>query len=212
MANTWRELAVSMGPIIGQVAPHLGKMLGGSIGGPIGALAGGAAGSILASILGVPPTPNEVSAKLSVLPESKREEVLAQAESQAAMWASIADVEEAKAADRTAQSQAVNETIRDEKASIPWWHWRHLIGYLVLMVILDVMALITYVVIEADAVRLNFIVAIMGSVTVMLGFCCGLLGYIAGDTSTFKENVLAGAPRESVSSKFVNVARKVAGK
>jgi hypothetical protein len=93
MANTWRELAVSMGPIIGQVAPHLGKMLGGSIGGPIGALAGGAAGSILASILGVPPTPNEVSAKLAVLPESKREEVLAQAESQAAMWASIADVE-----------------------------------------------------------------------------------------------------------------------
>jgi hypothetical protein len=202
----WKDIAGVVAPY----APTIGKFLGGLAPVPFGPMLGEWAGGKLAEHFGVPPTPAAVAEAIRTEPPEVTQARLKAAEGDAeAQWAALAEIEKARAADRTAQATVINETIRTEVASFSPWHWRHLIGYVVIMVIINVMAILTYVVILADTGRLNFAVAIMPSVAMILGFACGLLGYVAGDTSTFKENVLAGAPRESG---VAAVVKKVTGR
>jgi hypothetical protein len=205
----WKDVAAVVAPY----APTVGKFLGGLAPVPFGGMAGEWAGSLIAKHFGVQPTPAAVEAavrtQLAENPEVAKAQLSAAEGEAEARWNALAEIEKAKAADRTAQATVINETIRAEKSDFKWHHWRHLIGYVVIMVIINVMAILTYVVILADTGRLNFAVAIMPSVAMILGFACGLLGYVAGDTSTYKENVLAGAPRESG---VAAVVKKVTGR
>lgn len=120
----WKDLG---GTLIRAGAPIIGTALGGPLGGTLG----GVLGNVLANALGVDPTPEAVNNAIQNSPADVVAQKLQLADSEAAAkWQAIAAVAQAEAADRTAQSQAINETIRAEIASgTPWYYWRNLWCY-----------------------------------------------------------------------------------
>lgn len=114
MEFDWKPLA---GALIKAGAPVIGTALGG----PLGGAAGGMLGGILANALGVENTPEAVQEAITTRDPAEVNAALARADAEAAAkWDAIAKIAQAEAADRTAQAQAINETLRSENAqSLP---------------------------------------------------------------------------------------------
>ncbi|HEX2554264.1 MAG TPA: hypothetical protein VHL98_11210 [Microvirga sp.] len=206
----WQSLAQSLAPY----APTLGKILGGAIPFPGGALLGEWAGTYLARQLGTAPTPEAIAGAVLTPTGDVRPEAVAAIQSveseAAARWDAMAREAEANAADRSAQSASINETMRAEvTAGVSWYHWRHLIGYATLLWAIAVLPPFVLHLWKADATALQVVTAALTSSIPFFAILAGLNGYIAGDTSKFKETLATGVPRQGV---VAAVAAKVTGK
>lgn len=170
----WNDIAKQ---VIALGAPIIGTALGGPL--------GGAAGAILADALGVEATPDAVGKAIESDPAAAVAAQTAEIE-----WAKSAAVIAASAAQ---QSSAINATLRAELASgVGWWHWRHLLGY----VLLIQAAVFSYAVakdlLANNFAGINAAISLAAAFTpYFLGFCA-LLGYVASDTSRLRAVALTG--------------------
>lgn len=181
----------SLKPIAGKLAeaglPTLGNLLGDLLpipgGAMVGQWAGEWAGRAIAEALGVPATPEAVGAAINTLPPEVLQQKLAAAESEAvAKWEATARMAEAESADRTAQANAINETMREEgRQGVSWWHWRHLLGYVLVIFGVELCVLVPFIALgritAADAA------ALITALTPPLGILAALNGYVAQDTT-----------------------------
>jgi hypothetical protein len=195
----WKDLA---GTLIKTGAPLIGTALGGPLGGTIG----GFAGKLVADALGVEATPEAVSAAVAADPAGAADK-LANADAQ---WQAMAEIAKADAADRTGQSQAINETIRAEASVVSWWHWRHLLGYVPVALGLEMAALLPAM--ALGYTKPDMVVAAIGALTTPLTVFAGLLGYVAQDTTKRHMVAQTGEPQPSISDSLVKTLGKVIGK
>lgn len=181
----------SIAGVVGKFAPTLGELLGSAFG-PAGSIVGGIAGRAIANALGVEATPEAVSAaltkdknaveKLRILEATKAQQIAAEAQ--------IA-VEQIKS--NVAQGAAVNETVRSEiAAGVSWWHWRHLIGYLVLGYGLNQIVLLNLAAFRPAMLSPDQAVALFNATGVFTGGLFALLGYVAGDTTNRINTAVTG--------------------
>ena len=183
---------------IGKTLAGLGlPALGTALVGPIG----GVVGSAIAEALGVDNSPDAVNSAIAGDPASVREK-LAEAD---AKWAE-AQTEMAKSA--ATQSSAINETIRSEQGTISWWHWRHLLGYVVGGWCVGIAGATTKLIWTADAVAIGNIVPLLNSVWGYFGAACGLLGYVAMDNTRRTSAAQSGQPIPTLVGTIANIFGK----
>lgn len=194
----WKDLA---GTLIKTGAPIIGTALGGPLGGTIG----GIAGRVIADALGVDPTPEAVNTAIQTDPLAASK--LAGADAQ---WQALAEIAKANAADRTAQSQALNETIREEIPRVPWWHWRHLLGYVLVALGLEVVTLVPLIVM--GKITATDLAAIITALTPITTVFAALNGYIAQDTNKLKATAITGEHPPSIADSIASTVKKVVGK
>jgi hypothetical protein len=91
----------------------------------------------------------------------------------------------------------INKTMRAEVGKVSWWHWRHLLGYVLVLLGLEICLLIPLVVIgRITAADMAAIIAAMSPVT---GTFALLLGAVAIDTTNRYNTAMTGE-RGSVAS------------
>jgi hypothetical protein len=196
----WKDLA---GTLIKTGAP----IIGGALGGPLGATVGGFAGKLVADALGVEATPEAVHEAIQADPAAASV-ALASAD---AKWQAMAEIAKADAADRTAQSQALNETIRTEIATgMSWWHWRNLLGYVPVVIGAEVAGMVPFV--ALGKITAPDMVAIITAITPLVVTFSGLLGYVAQDTTKLKTTAITGEHAPSATDNVVSAIKKVVGK
>jgi hypothetical protein len=82
------------------------------------------------------------------------------------------------------QSDSIGETQRAELAAgVSWWHWRHLLGYVVGGWIAGIAAATIKLLFIGTADQITLLSPLLNSVWPYFGAACGLLGYVAMDTS-----------------------------
>lgn len=185
----WRSLG---GALIKAGAP----VIGGALLGPLGASIGSALGGIVADALGVEATPEAVNDALANTPADQLQAKLAAAETEAqAKWAALAEMAKADAEDRTAQSRAINQTMRAELGQVSWYHWRHLVGYGFLGWAVVPLPIITWHMASGNITVMNAVIAGLVSLIPYVAIIAGVLGYVAQDTTRQK---IAAATGEAV--------------
>lgn len=176
----WKSVAQLVAPF----APTVGRFLGDLVPFPGASIVGGLLGEAVAAALGVPATPEAVGNAIQTMPPAEVQARLQAAESEAvARYDAMARIAEAEAKDRTAQSEAINETVRAEAThGVPWWHWRHLIGYLVLGYGAEQIILIAYV-FFGKGYGSEQLTQMFNATTPFTVGLFALLGYVAQDTT-----------------------------
>lgn len=198
--TTWVDLAGALAPH----APTIGKMLGGLTPVPGGALMGEWAGKLLADKLGVPAEPEAVKAALYVdtglmVPEHVVDAVSAAEREANAEWEARARIAEAESRTAIESSKNVNASIQSETtAKVAWYHWRHILGYIIGLWYLVPLPGIAYALVTGDVAMVNQITTLLGAMSAFVLGGSALLGVVAYDTSRFKEAIATGAPREPV--------------
>lgn len=198
----------SIAGVVGNIAPTLGGLLGSAFG-PAGSVIGGIAGRAIAGALGVPATPEAVSEalakdknaveKLRILEATKATQIVEEAR-----------VEVEKLKYNAQQSGAINETVRAEVATgVSWWHWRHLIGYLVLGYGINQIVLLNLAAFKPATLSPDQAVALFNATGVFTGGLFALLGYVAGDTTNRINTAITG---EHSAGGLMNTVRTVFGK
>lgn len=205
----WKAVASLAAPF----APTVGKILGGFIPFPGGALLGEWAGNALASALGVPATPEAVGGAIQADPAGAAAKLQAVENEAAARWDAMARIAEAEAEDRTAQSQAINETIRTEIATgMSWWHWRHAIGYVYLLWFLIPIPAFIRLTMTYNAEAVAQLTALIGACVPLYGFMSAVLGYVAQDTTKLKTAAITGEHPPSMTDNVAKAVKAVVGK
>lgn len=168
-------------------------VIGTAIAGPIGGTAGGILGNILANSLGVEPTPQAIDSAMKTMPPDQLQARLAAADNEAAAkWQAIAAIGQADAADRSAQSAAINETIRAELATQRWYSWRNLWGYSCVAEISLTSLLILHELFTGDFKAINAFVQLSGFFLSWYGMRIGVLGYVVKRNSDEKTAAMTG--------------------
>lgn len=186
----WRSIAGA----VAATAPKLGAVLGTVIGGPGGGFIGNLAGTAIAHAFGVEATPQAVGdaiakdknavEKLRILEATRGQEIVSQAQ---------IEIERLKT--RAAQSDNINRSIQAEtRAKVPWWHWRHLLGYVTMLFALVLTAGFGKVMFfGGDMAQFTGLVA---QAALIFGILATLNGYVASDT-TSRYNAAASAASEA---------------
>lgn len=199
----WKDV----GKIVAPLAPTLGGILGDLIPIPGGGMIGTAAGNLIAAALGVDPTPDAVSNAIQNDPNAVAKIQAAETEAQA-KWPAIAEIAKAQYAANAAQSESINQTIRAEaEAKVPWWHWRHQLGYVVLLYALQQIFLVFWC--AAGKMPADQLAMLFNSTTVLTGGLLALLGYVASDTTALKQTAMIGQAPDGV---IASTIKAVTGK
>lgn len=200
----WKEI----GKLVAPLAPTIGGVLGDLIPIPMGSVIGRGVGQILADTLGVENTPDAVGAAINNDPNAASKITAAENEA-AAKWPALAEIAKAQFAGNTAQSQAINSTIRAEVAKgQPWWAWRNMYGYSVAFEATATSWLILY----AIAIDPKMFKAVSDSMSFFLswyGLRFGLLGYIHNQVTNEK---MAAATGQQPNGIVANIVKAVKGK
>lgn len=185
----------SLAPLVAGFAPKLGGLLGTAAFGPIGGIAGTIAGNAIAGALGVAPTPAAVADKIQSDPAAQARIEKLEAEHADALISQaqvqIAALEQAGLTAR-ANSDQIGQTMRAEVGTVSWWHWRNLIGYLVILYGLQQVAMLTIagffpkLLTPADATSL------FNATAIFTGGLFALLGYVASDTTDRYKTAITG--------------------
>lgn len=193
MELDWRSIAGVVAPL----APKLGAVLGTALGGPLGTVIGGLAGNAIAAAFGTEATPEAVgkaiaedpraAEKLAKLDAQRGEEIIAQAQ------AEIARYEQEGLTKRTNVTE-INTTLREEIAKgVSWWHWRHLLGYVVLLYgLIGAAGMAKVIFWPASGASAADLSTLFNSTTVFTGGIFALLGYVAADTTNRVNTAVTG--------------------
>jgi hypothetical protein len=180
----WKSIAGAVAPL----APKLGAVLGAGFG-PLGSIIGGLAGNAIAATFGVEATPDAIGRAIAEDPDAAKKLAALDAEKGAAILAQ-AKVEVARLEQATAQSSVINETIRAELAVVPWWHWRHLCGYVTMLWgLMFVGGGARLMLFGGDIGQFT---ALVTAATPVFLATAALNGYIAADTTNMKNTVITG--------------------
>jgi len=200
----WKDLG---GQLIRAGAPIIGTALGGPVGGVIGS----GLGTILANALGVEDTPESVGKAIETMPPAELQAKLATAESEAAAkWPALAEIAKSADESRVEQSKIINETQRAEiAAGVSPWHWRHLIGYAALLWFLIPIPAFAMLTFRYDGGAVTQLTLLLQAAVPIYGFMCGLLGYIAHDTTKLKAVAITGEQQSGIIEKVVSAAKPV---
>jgi hypothetical protein len=203
----WKDI----GGVVAPFAPTIGKVIGGLIPLPGASLGGELLGGMIARQFGVEATPEAVNHAIRNAPPDVAAEKLAAAEAEAqAKWPALAEIAKAEAADRTAQAQAINETIRAEVAAgVSWWHWRHLMGYATLLWAVAVLPPFVLAMWKADVAALTAITTALTSAIPFFAILAGFNGYIAQDSTRLKTTAITGEHAPSVTTTVDKVVKAV---
>lgn len=187
----WKDI---VGPIITSAAPTIGSILGGLVPIPGGSLIGQELGSLIAKQFGVDATPDAVNAAIQNAPSDVAAAKLQAAESEAlAKWPALAQIAQAEAADRTAQSQAINATMQAEVAKgQPWYAWRNMWGYSVMVECAAVGVIILKDLATGNAVGVAAFMNATSFFYTWYGMRIGVLGYIFRGASNEKIAAVTG--------------------
>lgn len=187
----WKAIA---GPLLQSAAPTIGGLLGGLIPFPGGAMIGQELGQIIANQFGVAATPEAVNAAIQNTPSDVATAKLQAAEAEAvAKWPALAQIAQADAGDRTAQSQAINATMQAEVArGQPWYAWRNIWGYSVAVECSGVGLIILYSLFEGDPKAVNLFLSASNFFLTWYGMRVGVLGYIFRGSSNEKIAAVTG--------------------
>lgn len=204
----WKAIAGLIAPF----APTAGRFLGGLVPFPGASIVGGLLGDAIAAALGVEATPEAVGKAIETMPPDQLQARLDAVEGEAkAKYDAMARIAEAEAQERTAQSQAINETIRAEAAQgVSWWHWRHLLGYVPVLIGVEVASLLPLFL--AGKITPTDMVAVIGAITPFLTIVSALLGYVAQDTTKLKATAITGEHAPSMTDNLVKVVKSAVGK
>lgn len=127
----------------------------------------------------------------------------------AGKWDYLARAVEAQAKVNEKNVVEVNKTMRAELgAGVKWWHWRHLIGYLVLGYGLEQIILIAYV-FFGKGYGSDQLTAMFNATTPFTVGLFALLGYVAQDTTNQK---IAAATGEKPDGIIVGTAKALGRK
>lgn len=200
----WKDLA---GSLVKAGAPIIGTALGG----PLGGMVGNAVGSIIASQLGVEATPEAVNNAIVNGDPAAVGPALSAAQSEMiAKWDTIKSIAHDMAEADRVNVEQVNETIRAETAAgVSWWHWRHLVGYMVLLWFAVPIPAFVRLTFQYDAGAASQLTAMITACIPLYGFMAGLLGYVAQDTTRLKSIALTGEHPPTVTAA---IAKAVVGK
>lgn len=199
-----------VGPLVKSAAPTIGGLLGGLIPFPGGALIGQELGTLIAKQFGVDPTPEAVNNAIQNSPSDVATARLQAAEAEAvAKWPALAQIAQAEAGDRTAQSQAINATMTAEVAKgQPWYAWRNLWGYSVMGECTAVGCIILSNLATGDFKAVTVFLNASSFFYTWYGMRIGVLGYIFRGASNEKIAAVTGeAP-----SVIGNIIKAVRGK
>lgn len=203
----WKAVAQLVVPF----APTLGKVLGGFIPFPGGAILGEWAGKALADALGVPASPDAVGTAIqNSSPEDLQARLQATEEEAKARYDMMARIAEAEAHDRTAQSEAINQSIQIEAPTVAWWHWRHLLGYVLVALGLEVVTLVPLIVM--GRITAADLAAIIGALTPITTVFAALNGYIAQDTTKRVTTAITGEHAPSMTDTVAKVVKAAVAK
>lgn len=168
---------------------------------------GTAAGNLLAAALGVDPTPDAVGAAIQNDPNAAAKISAAETEA-AAKWPALAEIAKAKYESNAAQSESINATIRaEDTAKVPWWHWRHQLGNVVVLYALQQIFLVFWC--AAGKMPADQLAMLFNSTTVLTGGLLALLGYVAQDTTALKQTAMTGQAPDGV---IASTIKAVTGK
>lgn len=184
----------AVGPLMQSAAPTIGSLLGGLIPFPGGSLIGEELGKLVASQFGVEATPEAVSKAIQNTPSDIATQKLQAAEAEAvAKWPALAQIAQAEAGDRTAQSQAINATMQAEVAKgQPWWAWRNLWGYSVMIECCGVGLIILKDLATGNTVGVTAFLGASSFFYTWYGMRIGVLGYIFRGASNEKIAAVTG--------------------
>lgn len=190
----WKSI---VGPLLQSSAPALARVLLGEIPivGPfVSGIGADAVGALIASQFGVAATPQAVSDAIQNSPSDLASQKLQNAQQEAiAKWPALAQIAQAEAGDRTAQSQAINATMTAEVAKgQPWYAWRNIWGYSVATECAGVGTIILYSLATGDAKAVNLFLSASNFFLTWYGMRVGVLGYIFRGTSNEKIAAVTG--------------------
>lgn len=200
----WKDLA-------GTLARTGAPIIGTALGGPLGATIGGVIGNIVANSLGVDPTPEAVNNAITTGDPATVQAQLSSADSQvASKMDAIVRIAEAQAEVDKVNIQQINDTIRAENAQgVPWWHWRHLLGYATLLWGVAVLPPFIWAMWRGDVNWLSAITTALTSAIPYFGIIAGLNGYVAQDTTKLKTVAMVGEHQDTITS---SIAKAIVGK
>lgn len=187
----WKSI---VGPLVKASAPTIGSILGGLIPFPGGSFIGQELGTIIARQFGVDATPEAVSAAIQTAPSDVAAQKLQAAEAEAlAKWPALAQIAQAEAGDRTAQSQAINATMQAEVAKgQPWYAWRNLWGYSVMLECAAVGIIILKDLATGNTVGVTVFLNATSFFYTWYGMRIGVLGFIFKGASNEKIAAVTG--------------------
>lgn len=155
--------------------------LGTLLGGPAGAVVGKA----IADQIGVPATPEAVGSAMADPEVQKR---LAETEAE---WART---QAAIAQSNAQQGSSINATMQAEIASgVSWYHFRHLNGYVVFLLGISMVAAFNGSLFFGKPAIGDFKTA-LDAIWAPFAAFCGLVGYVAMDTSRRTQAAATGTP------------------
>jgi hypothetical protein len=187
----WKSI---VGPLVKASAPTIGSILGGLIPFPGGSFIGQELGTIIARQFGVDATPEAVSSAIQNAPSDIAAQKLQAAEAEAlTKWPALAQIAQAEAGDRTGQSQAINATMQAEVAKgQPWWAWRNLWGYSVMIECAAVGIIILKDLATGNTVGVTVFLNATGFFYTWYGMRIGVLGFIFKGASNEKIAAVTG--------------------
>lgn len=209
MAN-WKDVAELIAPY----APTAGRFLGGMSGIPGGSVIGEKLGEALAAAFGVDPTPDAVSNAIQTAPANEVAAKLEALESEAkARWDALARMAESDDKARVEQARVIAETQRAEiAAGVSWFHWRHLLGYVLLLWFLIPIPAFAMLTFRYDGAAANQLTIMLQAVVPLYGFMSALLGYIAADTTRLKTVAITGEQPATMIEQIKGVTKATVSK
>jgi len=205
----WSSLGKLVGPILINNAPTIGGVLGGLIPLPGGSLIGETMGNILASQFGTPPGDVDALSKAIVSDPNAAAKITAAETEAAAKWPALAEIAKVQFASNAVQSTEINKSIRAEVAKgQPWFAWRNLYGYSVVLECTATSWLILYA-IAADSQMFKHVTDSMSFFLSWYALRMGLLGYVHNQASNEK---MAAATGQQPNGLIANVVKAVRGK
>lgn len=201
--------------IVAPIAPKLGGLLGGAAFGPLGGIAGTIAGNALAGALGVAPTPAAVGNAIQADPAAQAKiEKLEAEHADALVQQAQVQITALTQAGETARTDVteINTTQRAELGVVSWWHWRHLLGYVVGFEILVFPTAALAMIMVGSAEKTQAIINFSGTLVTILTIGAGLLGWVASDTTQQKIVAATGTPASTTTDTVLGTVRSLAAK
>lgn len=186
-------------------APALGAALG--VPGPVSTFAV----SALKRALGLADsaTPAQTEAAANADPEVVKQAIMSAQSEVTAKYQYLTRLAEVGAEVAKANVSEINQTMRVEAAQVSWYHWRHLIGYLVILYGLQQILLIWVAALWPTTITPADVAALFNATTIFTGGLFALLGYVAMDTTNRINTAITG---EHSAGGIMNTIRTVAGK
>jgi hypothetical protein len=104
----------------------------------------------------------------------------------------------------------VGQTQRAELGKVPWWHWRHLLGYVVGFEILVFPTAALVMIMVGSSEKTTAIINFSGTLVTILTIGAGLLGWVASDTSAQKIAAVTGEAPTGVTEAVLSPLKALA--